>query len=287
VGGQRIDATKDCYEINIAPANDTFPTGGLVKRQRAKSSDYRPGWRELEVTLHDDRLQVLLDGDEVLQYSDSNAPGRGYIGLERDRGRVEFRSFKLKPLGMRALFNGQDLSGWTAPEDSKSHFTAAADGVLNAVSGPGQLETTDQFGDFVLQLECKVNATGANSGIFFRCIPAATWMGYESQIHNGYTGGDRTAPVDHGTGGIFRRQQARYVVADDFQWFSKTLIADGAHMAAWVNGFQVSDWIDTRAADPNPRRGSRLDAGTIIIQGHDASTDFSFRNIRIATIKER
>ena len=82
--------------------------------------------------------------------------------------------------------------------------------------------------------------------------------GYESQIHNGFLEGDRTRPVDCGTGGIFRRQNARRVVADDFAWFRKTIIADGPHMAVWVNGFQVTDWTDKRPPDPNPRRGLRL-----------------------------
>ena len=52
-------------------------------------------------------------------------------------------------------------------------------------------------------------------------------------------------------------------------------------MAVWVNGVQVSDWTDTRKPDPNPRRGLRLEAGTIMIQGHDPTTDLSFRNLRI------
>ena len=75
-------------------------------------------------------------------------------------------------------------------------------------------------------------------------------------------------------------------MADDLEWFSKTIIADGPHMAVWVNGYQVSDWIDSRPPDPNPRRGLRLEPGTIMIQGHDPTTNLSFRNIRIAKIGE-
>jgi hypothetical protein len=58
-------------------------------------------------------------------------------------------------------------------------------------------------------------------------------------------------------------------------------------MAVWVNGYQVTDWTDTRAPDENPRRGRRLEAGTLIIQGHDPTTDLSFRNMRIAELPER
>jgi hypothetical protein len=52
-------------------------------------------------------------------------------------------------------------------------------------------------------------------------------------------------------------------------------------MGAWVNGIQVSDWTDIRDVDVNPRRGKRLEAGTIMIQGHDPTTDALFRQIRI------
>ena len=59
----------------------------------------------------------------------------------------------------------------------------------------------------------------------------------------------------------------------------------GLHMAVWVNGYQVSDWTDRRAPAENPRKGLRLKAGTIILQGHDPTTDFMFRNLRMAELK--
>ena len=112
-------------------------------------------------------------------------------------------------------------------------------------------------------------------------------MGYESQIHNGMHGGDRNRPNNGGTGGIFRRQEARRVVANDFEWFHKTIVADGPHMAVWVNGIQVSDWTDDREPHQNPRKGKRLEKGTIILQGHDPTTDLSFRNLRIVEMAPR
>jgi hypothetical protein len=112
-------------------------------------------------------------------------------------------------------------------------------------------------------------------------------MGYESQIHNGYLDGDRSKPADCGTGGIFRRKDARRVMADDNQWFHKTIIAEGPHVAVWVNGRQVSDWTDQRKPHENPRKGLRLEPGTIMIQGHDPTTDLSFRNLRAGELPVR
>jgi hypothetical protein len=77
------------------------------------------------------------------------------------------------------------------------------------------------------------------------------------------------------------------VVADDLEWFHLTLIAGGPQMAAWVNGLQVSDWTDDRPAHENPRQGLRLAPGTIMIQGHDPTTDISFREIRGVELSPR
>ena len=194
---------------------------------------------------------------------------------------------KLKPLGTKSLFNAKDLAGWKTFPDMASKFTVTDEGWLNVKDGKGMLETEGQYEDFTLQLECFVNGKKLNSGIFFRCIPGDTMNGYECQIQNGFKDDDRSKPEDCGTGGFFRRQDARKVVADDFKWFHMTLHADDKHMAAWVNGYQVSDWSDTRKPDPNPRRGLRLEAGTIQIQGHDPTTDLSFRNLQIAETPKR
>jgi hypothetical protein len=58
-------------------------------------------------------------------------------------------------------------------------------------------------------------------------------------------------------------------------------------MAAWVNGIQVSDWTDTRKPHTNPRNGLRTDPGTLQIQGHDPTTDLSFRKLRIQEVPKR
>ena len=275
------DPKSDCYELNIADPANPFPTGSFVGRSKAAEAKPTKDWHTFDVLAQGGRFVVKLDGREVLKYDDPKPVTRGFIGLQLNQGAVEFRNIKLRPLGLASIFNGKDLQGWNADRTGKSAFSVTDKSELNVKNGKGQLESAGKYADFVLQLECFSNGKGLNSGVFFRCIPGDEMMGYESQIHNGFKNGDRTQPVDCGTGGIFRRQNARLVVADDFEWFHKTIIADGPHMAAWVNGIQVSDWTDDRPADDNPRKGQRLTAGTIILQGHDPTTDLSFRNLKI------
>jgi hypothetical protein len=284
---QPEDPAVDCYELNIAGPENPFPTASLVHRQKAELDPVDDDWHTYHVTVDQGQVTVQLDGRQVLQYVDPKPLLRGHIGLQFNTGEIAFRKISLRPLETESMFNGQDLSGWKTYPEMDSKFTVNEAGHLHVENGRGQLETEAAYGDFVLQLECLTHADGLNSGVFFRCIPGDVMMGYECQIHNGYQNGDRTQPVDCGTGGFFRRQDARYVVADDQQWFTLTLVAHGPHMAAWVDGYQVSDWTDQREPDENPRKGLRLEPGTIMIQGHDPTTDLSFRNLRIAALAER
>jgi hypothetical protein len=90
--------------------------------------------------------------------------------------------------------------------------------------------------------------------------------------------------VDYGTGGIYNRQAARKVVSSDNEWFTMTIVANGKHLAVWVNGYQTADFIDKRKPDKSARKGSKVEKGPVSLQGHDKTTNLSFRNIRIAEL---
>jgi hypothetical protein len=312
------DPTKDCYEVNIAPVDNPYPTGSIVGRLKTpiKAGGYIPEtnpqgyrridaaqmpnpwngeWHMLDVTLNGEHCTAAIDGVVLAKYlSEEDNYGllagdmvsSGRIGLQFREGAVAFRNIRLKPLNLKPIFNGTDLSEWKTDLADQSEFTVTPQREIAVKNGPGQLESRESYGDFIMQLDCKVNGEGLNSGIFFRCIPDGKLMGYESQIHNGMKDGDPTKPVDAGTGAIYRRTVARRIVAKDHEWFTKTIIADGPHMAVWVNGIQVTDWTDERPADENPRKGLRTEAGTIAIQGHDPTTDLLFKNLKIAELPD-
>lgn len=310
----RADLTTKCYEVNISgEAKAEWPTGSIVDRQTPQANfpqsdedrvihkretfmeeQYpatvpaaNPQWQTLAISVKDGRVIVKLGDQTTADYTDPKPLRRGPVGLQFRTGRIEFRNVKLRPLGMTSIFNGNDLTGWKPFPGMASEFSVTPEGWLHVVNGKGQLETAGRYADFTLQLEAFVAVPGINSGVFFRSIPGELMNGYESQIQNGYKDGDRTKPADCGTGGIFRRQNARKVVADDLAWFTKTIHADGPHVAVWVNGYQVSDWTDARKPDANPRKGLRLEPGTIILQAHDSTTDLKFRNLRIAELPVR
>lgn len=202
---------------------------------------------------------------------------------------VKVRWIKLRPLNSKPLFTGKDLTGWKVngadPKRMASKWEVTKAGELSVKNGPGDLVTEKEFDNFVLQFECKTNGKALNSGFFFRCIPGQYQNGYEAQIQNAFKDDDRTKPADFGTGAIYRRIAARKVVSNDNEWFTMTVVANGKHIATWVNGYQVVDWTDDRKDNDNPRQGYRSAKGPISIQGHDPTTDILFRNIRIAELK--
>lgn len=287
---------KDCYEINLADAKvSSFPTGSLVKRQASddpsnKDKSWYERWHEIQITADGPKVTVSVDGKQTLSYDDpagEKAVGKGYIGLQLNSGLAQFKSIRLKPLSVPEIFNGRDLTGWKTDQKLESEFAVTDDGELNILSGKGQIESKPTFADFIFSMKCKTNADDLNSGVFFRCIPGDLMNGYESQIQNQFKDGDRSEPVDCGTGGIFRRVNARAVNADDKQWFTKTIIANGPRIAVWVNGLQVTDWSDQRKPHKNPRKGQRLESGSIIFQGHDPTTDILLKEIKARELSPR
>lgn len=207
------------------------------------------------------------------------------IGITAPEGAaLELRSIQLKPLGTRPLFNGKDLSGWKPIPDRKSQFTVTDKGELNIKDGNGEIQTEGQWADFVLQLDVISHGKSLNSGIFFRALPGEFWQGYEAQIRNQWEGDDRTKPVDYGTGGVYNRQKSRKVVSSDNEWFTMTVVAHDLHVAVWVDGYQTADFVDKAAPASSARKGSFRGKGCISLQGHDPTTNLSFRNIRLAEL---
>jgi len=97
---------------------------------------------------------------------------------------LHIKSIILKPLGAKSIFNGKDLTGWKEIPGKKSKFSVTSHGELNVKDGNGDLQTTGQWDDFILQLDIISNGDHLNSGIFYRCLPDVFWSGYEAQVRN-------------------------------------------------------------------------------------------------------
>src|SRR4028119_339156 len=98
----------------------------------------------------------------------------------------------------RDLFNGKDLTGWTSKANT---INTVEDGVIHIKSGGGDLWTQERFGDFVLDVDVKVDK-GANSGIFIRTDNIANWLhtGIEVQVLDS---AGKENPGKHDAGAIY------------------------------------------------------------------------------------
>jgi hypothetical protein len=121
-----IDPAKDCYELNIAPRDNPYPTASLVGRWKisttpegysvrlptgesrfrrsggpAHSIDAWDGqWHAFDVSLDGAAVLISLDGALLTTYiapaAGSNPQG-GRIGLQYREGPVSFRGIRIKP----------------------------------------------------------------------------------------------------------------------------------------------------------------------------------------------
>lgn len=299
------EVQKDCYEINIVDEHPAgFLTGSIVGLQQTAEPIQGSGdWHTFLLTADGTKITVIMDGKEIAAHDDQRPEARrsGLIGLQKNAGKIEFKNIALKPLNQKPLFNGTDLTGWRTVSGSKGDFSVE-DGTIHVKGGEGFLESESQHKDFVLQAQARTNAAGVNTGVFFRTETGTEKFksnGYEMQVDNtalmddepgeipsssGFALAQKPSPRNAGTGAIFRRVNARCVVGQDQEWVSVTLVASGPRFSTFVNGYAVVHWEDTRAPDANPRKGLRLDAGHLSLQGHDPDTDAAFRLISLGEL---
>ncbi len=278
------DPAKDCFELNIAPPDNPFPTGSLVGRVKVSEQVDEPEageWHTLHAMVDRDHVQAWVNGQLSADYTDTTALTAGYIGLQFREGTIRFRNVRVRPITY-AILPAKDLKEFNKPAGS-TQAELSDQGALTLTGGKGHIELLQPHANCCLQFSIQTLADNVNSGLFFRCIPGEDMNGYECQVHHGYKE-DRRRPVDAGMGALFRRQNAKAVLSDPENETYLTVIADGPMISTWVNGVQVVDWKDTREPNENPRKGLKTEAGTIMLQSHDPACKVRFDSLNICPL---
>jgi hypothetical protein len=198
-----------------------------------------------------------------------------------------------KAAGWRPLFDGATLTGW------RGYRTATApagwtvtDGALARTGPGGDLMTTDEFGDFELELEWKVGPAG-NSGVIYRVAtgPDQPWhTGPEMQVLDNARHADGKNPLTSAGSNYAVHAPVKDVTRPVGEWNAARLVVRGAHVEHWLNGVKLleyelwsPDW-DARvkaskfATLPGYGRAKR---GHLVLQDHNDPV--WYRNIRIRT----
>ena len=203
------------------------------------------------------------------------------LTLVMTSGKIEISSCRFRQK-KTSLFDGETFAGWKSAGEIDASII---DDAIHIAGGPGYLESENLLSDGVVSFSFRENVSPCNSGLFFRTIPDSGMDGYECQMNNDPPEEDRAKFLGNDTGSIFRRAAARRVVADPADWTAVTLMADGAFFRTWINGIPTLLWTDDRKPDPNPRKGLRLEKGTLQFQGHDPSTDVYLRDLAAAATR--
>ena len=203
------------------------------------------------------------------------------LTLVMTAGKIEISSCRFRQK-KTPLFDGESFAGWNPSGDIDASIS---DDTIHITGGPGCLESENLLSDGVVSFSFRENVSPCNSGLFFRTVPGSSMDGYECQMNNDPPEEDRSKFLGNDTGSIFRRAAARRVVADPADWTAVTLMADGSFFRTWVNGIPTLLWTDDRKPDPNPRKGLRLEKGSLQFQGHDPSTNVYLRDLAAAAAR--
>ena len=65
------DPSVDCYELNIAPPDNPFPTGSLVARSKHELKSESTGWQNFHVTVSGGEITVVLNGSDIASLKSS------------------------------------------------------------------------------------------------------------------------------------------------------------------------------------------------------------------------
>lgn len=189
------------------------------------------------------------------------------------------------------LFDGVSTTGWRRySSDKPVKGWQAINGQLVRVSKAGDLITEQEFSDFELQLEWKVEP-GGNSGIFFRADESERYIfltAPEMQILDDAKHKDGKDPLTSAGANYALHPAPRGVVNPAGKWNHARLRVIGNQVTQWLNHQQIveyelgsEDWQRRVAASKFakwPKYGT-LNSGHIGLQDHGDRV--AFRNIQI------
>ena len=166
-----------------------------------------------------------------------------------------------------------------------------ADGVMSKTKPVEDIVSTEQFGDFELELEWRIGE-GGNSGIFYRGSEDEKkiyWTAPEYQLLDDVAASDNKTRLTCAGAAYGLYPSPAGHLKPVGEWNQTRIVAKGAHVEHWLNGFklleyelQSADWEAKVKASKFvewPRYG-RQKRGHLALQG-DHEGALAFRNIRV------
>ncbi len=202
------------------------------------------------------------------------------------------------PKGSTALFDGKSLAGWKTQKADGHHWKADADGNLARVgpegkkTGGGYIWTEKTFGDFVLDLEFKMNPE-CNSGVFIRTDPKnAVQGGFEIQVMDTASLPEIDA---HACGALYDAVTPSENAAKPAgEWNRMRIRCQGPRIAVTLNGKKIvnanlDEWTTPQLNPDGSKNKFKTALKDLPRTGHIGLQDYGrnvwFRNIAIKELK--
>jgi hypothetical protein len=283
------------YALHEPPADKVVRPAGQFNDARirvrgGRLEQWLNGMKVVECDLRGDDFRQRVAESKFNAYESFGTVRRGHIALQDHGNDVWFRHIRIRDLdapmpGEVRLFNGRDLTGWTAhlPEGgSMDEVWHVDDGVLVCRGQPvGYLRTTDDFTNYVLKLEWRfdpVTKKAGNSGVLLRMIGEdKVWpRSVEAQLHSGNAGdfwniGEFPMKTDPDRTRGRNTKKTHFAERPVGEWNEYEIIVDGGSVVLNVNGQTVNEAWDVREVP-----------GKICLQSEGA--EIHFRNIRLSPI---
>jgi hypothetical protein len=173
---------------------------------------------------------------------------------------------------LESIFNGKDLSGWTA---KNADCWSVKDGILqlhNDAKKKGDiLRTEKSYKDFIVQVEFKFQSGRIDSGVFIRNTKEQIQIGESGSLKRDMT----ASPYIPGKGYPVEAAGVKELLKME-DWNTLKIRAVGNKYTTWLNGKEVMNYESASAAKEGP----------IGIQLHPGrEMKMQYRNIVAAEIK--
>lgn len=196
-----MNSSGACYDLYAPPADKPVKPAGE--------------WNQTRIVIRDGLLQHWLNGRKLVEarmdlpewkekiaaskfkgYEGFGMQPKGHIALQDHGNDVWYRNLRIRDLstpvaGEVALFNGKDMTGWSAvlPDGAKlADVWSVKDGAIICKGTPaGYIKTDKAYRNFILKLEWRFNpAKAGNSGVLLRMqAPDKVWpKSVEAQLQH-------------------------------------------------------------------------------------------------------
>ena len=203
-------------------------------------------------------------------------------------------SKKEKKSGWKLLFDGKTTRGWRTYQGESMHDGwKSLDGALTRVGPGGDIVTTEEYANFDLVLDWRVEECG-NSGIMYRVAETEKkpyLTGVEMQVLDDARHRDGKNPLTSSGSCYAMYAPTQVVVNPAGQWNTARLVARGPKVEHWLNGVKIvsyevgsAEWNEILAGTKFSKwkKFAVPTKGVICLQDHGDKVEF--RNIKIRVL---